>query len=291
MSDGTEVSGERFENPAASDGGAEPDEPAECATEESATEETPFFCRVQRALLRVAGVNSLWHWRIVHGILMLHLLAVCAALPFQPKYSDNSDNPQRPFLGPMRSYLLGWSSCQSVANLFFHRLLWQANASGRLTTSLPRSADAAKSHMGVAVIANAVAAFFACTTCLLGLLWFLGFLLVLPMIRRCSDGPWAGAPEVSPFSANWTVDFDLFTCEDHFIAQYDNATEAESACLEGNADAVGDERVCGGVGAEVCTQGLVSGPFYTCDARWLAVYDDNAYSCVAAPPGNGAWLR
>ena len=183
---------------------------------------------------------------------------------------------------------------ESAGALLFHRVLWRVNAAGRVMTSLPRSSRGTKSHRGATAVANAAAALLTFSMILMGLIFVWATLtMTVVILKNCAAGPWKGAAEVSPFSANWSnVDFDIFTCKYQYLGQpYDNVTAAESACVELNAGSAGDERACGGVGAEVCTEGLISGPFYTCDAKWLAVYDAGHYSCVATPPGADSWLR
>ena len=151
-----------------------------------------------------------------------------------------------------------------MAGLFYHRLLWRINAAGRVTTTLERGTDATKSHMGVTVIANTTAAAIAFSTFLMGVFIFFAYIaFLIPYTVDCAAGPWKGAAEVSPFSANWTrVEYGLATCSIHQLGSYDNVTEAEIACTEYNAEAEGDERVCGGVAAPVCTEGRLKGPFY-----------------------------
>ena len=162
------------------------------------------------------------------------------------------------------SYLYVWGVGEAVAGLFYHRLLWRINAAGRITTSLERSTESTKSHKGVTVIANTTAAAIAFSTFLMGVFYIIAFIgLIIPYTVNCAAGPWKGAAEVSPFSANWTnVQYDFAPCSIHQLGSYDNVTEAEAACTEYNAEAEGDERVCGGVAAPVCTEARLKGPFY-----------------------------
>ena len=90
----------RFDNPVAEDDDGEEEAAAGSEPAPSAAE-TPFFCKVLRVLLRVAGVHSLWHWRIVHALLMAHVAAFALTTVGTNKYLDNSADPQRPFLAPM----------------------------------------------------------------------------------------------------------------------------------------------------------------------------------------------
>ena len=90
----------RFINPVAEDDDGEEEAAAGSGPAPSAAE-TPFFCKVLRVLLRVAGVHSLWHWRIVHAMLMAHVATFALTTVGTSKYLDNSADPQRPFLAPM----------------------------------------------------------------------------------------------------------------------------------------------------------------------------------------------
>ena len=91
----------RFDNPVAEDDDGEEEEGAAGSEPAPPAAETPFFCKVLRVLLRVAGVHSLWHWRIVHALLMAHVAAFALTTVGTTKYLDNSADPQRPFLAPM----------------------------------------------------------------------------------------------------------------------------------------------------------------------------------------------
>ena len=99
---------DQFENPAASGGGHDG------AGSGPPTAETPFYCRVLRVLLRLAGVHSLWHWRAVHGLLMTHVVCFFLQAYNSNKYKDNSDDPQRPFLAAMHAYLICWGSAPNL---------------------------------------------------------------------------------------------------------------------------------------------------------------------------------
>ena len=126
---------------------------------------------------------------------------------------------------------------------------------------MERGADATKSHMGVTVIANTTAAAIAFSTFLMGVFYIIAFIgLIIPYTVNCAAGPWKGAAEVSPFSENWTrVEYGLGTCSIHQLGSYDNVTEAELACVEHNAEAVGDERVCGWRWPRLCRPGRPGG--------------------------------
>ena len=91
----------RFDNPVAeADGGGEEEAAAGSEPAPSAAE-APFFCKVVRVQLRLLGGNSLFQWRVVHGLLLLQVVCVTLYAWGAPKYKGNSQDPQRPYLAPM----------------------------------------------------------------------------------------------------------------------------------------------------------------------------------------------
>ena len=187
----------------------------------------------------------------------------------------------------MHVFFLFYMALLDGGSIYVHRCLRRVHQSGVMediiANAKPGGADGRLGSF-VASVSGAYMTFLVLVYfVVINLAGFLG--LVIPtIINEGGDSD----ESMQPFSANWTVNFDVDGCWVHPVGGVNeeifyNVSEAENACLEFGP------KICAGVGSTRCDAS--GGKFHLCDATWMPIFYGGSTNCAAAIPSRPDWVE